>query len=428
MPSVDEVFDAGGYPKHTYVDRTRENLEQRLNRALRKSTSGATLVGPSKSGKTVLAKKVCLENGYQLVQVRGQQIGSVDELWNIVLDELDVPDAVEEGRSSTREDNRTDDLSVKPQGVGGSTSASETAVEATSQTTTYSRRGLRDVAARVDTDSFVLLIDDFHYVESEDLKIEIGRSIKSALEEGISICVAFVTHRGETLQKLVPDLESRVMTIRCELWEDDELSKIISNGEEALNIKFPSWLKEQLIANSIGSPMIMQRLCNASCDVAGITGTVNPGEGPITLDLSEDEFHRIIALAADWMGKRSVVREMRSGVQDSGRIPYEHRGGSKGDIYILGLRAIAHGDPTRSFRFSELKERIFEDCIDDRPNGPQIENFCNQMQKIAERERPNEEMVEWDSENNVLTISSPELLFLIRHLMGDYGSDGGFEV
>lgn len=419
MPNIENVFDAGGFPEYTYVERERRRLEDRLIKAMESSTPGVSIIGPSKSGKTVLVKNVSQDMDFVLMHIRGPSIDSVDDFWNTVLDGLNEPDTIEEHVSDSMEDGSTTTGGLKASGTGIDHSSDERHTKTTGQTRSYDRDGLRDVIARANNTEFMLLLDDFHYISNDDVKRSIAQSMKGAIEESIRICVAFVTHRGETLQQLVPDLDSRVMTIRCDLWEKQELARIIEEGESELNIQFPEWLKTELSHHAIGSPMVMQRLCAAACNVGGVSETREQRADPEPLDVSKDELSDIISSAADWMGKRGVVRGMAGGVNDSGRVEYDYGGNEDGDTYILGLRAIANGTTTRQFAFQDLKERIREDCVDSYPNAPQIENFCRQMANIAEERRPGEDLVEWDSENKMLLISDPELLFLVRYLMRD---------
>ena len=58
MPTVYEVFTPNDIPTYTYVDRSDLRLEERLNDNLKISKLVVSVSGPSKSGKTVLIKKV----------------------------------------------------------------------------------------------------------------------------------------------------------------------------------------------------------------------------------------------------------------------------------------------------------------------------------------------------------------------------------
>ena len=421
MPTVEEVFDAGEYSQYSYVKREDRRIDSKLERVLTSSTPGAAVVGPSKAGKTALVKNTARVKDHGVIQVRGPEIGSVDELWNIVLDELDAPKATEEHRTDTEEESSSTTGGVNPQDVGVNHTESHKEATSSGQTRTYGRRGLRGVVDRSENKDFVLLLDDFHYISDKEVKKSIVQSIKGAIEDKVPICVALVTHRGETLQQKVPDIDDRVMTIQVESWKTPELKQIATKGEEHLNIKFSDRTKERLAQNAVKSPMIMQRLCSSACEVAGVSGTQDPTTQAKKIDLSDDELQQVITLASDWMGKRMVVKALLDGVNDSGRVKYDYGGEKDGDTYLLTLRAIATGDPTNTFHFSELKQRIKQDCVEDSPSGSQIDNVCEQLETIANEKRPGDELIEWENEedNRVLMISDPELLFLIRHIMND---------
>ncbi|WP_083870229.1 ATP-binding protein [Haloterrigena salina] len=419
MPTAEEVFDAGEYSQYSYVKRNNRRIDSRLERVLRSSTPGASIVGPSKSGKTALVKNTAREKEIPVIQIRGPEIGSVNELWNIVLDELDAPETIDEHRTDTTEKAGTTSGGVKPQGTGIDHTREKRDVQASGQSRSYSRRGLRQVVDYAENRNFIILIDDFHYIDNRETKVSIVQSLKGAIEDKVPVCVAFVTHRGETLQELVSDIDDRIMTIPVQSWKKSELEEIVNKGQEHLNVVFSDDLKKRLAENAIKSPMIMQRLCASACEVAGITGTRDPNQETKIIDLSDEEFEKVLTIAADWMGKRSVVREMLGGVNDSGREEYDYGGEEPGDTYVLTLRAIANGDANTSFHFSDLKKRIRKDCVNEVPRGSQISNVCDQIESIADNKRPGEELVEWDSKDRVLMITDPELLFLIRHIMQD---------
>lgn len=53
-----EVFTPNDFPVHTYVQRSDEWLEERLQDALQTPKVVISLSGPSKSGKTVLMRSL----------------------------------------------------------------------------------------------------------------------------------------------------------------------------------------------------------------------------------------------------------------------------------------------------------------------------------------------------------------------------------
>lgn len=196
MPTAEDVFDAGEYSQYSYVKRDSRRIDSRLERVLGSSTPGASIVGPSKSGKTALVKNTARETEIPVIQIRGPEIGSVDELWNIVLDELDAPETIDEHKTDTTESGSTTTGGVKPQGTGVDHARERRDTKTSGQSKSYGRRGLRQVADYAETRDFIILIDDFHYIDNREIKVSIVQSLKGAIEDKVPVCVAFVTHRG----------------------------------------------------------------------------------------------------------------------------------------------------------------------------------------------------------------------------------------
>src|ERR1019366_5316181 len=86
-----EVFVPGSYPQHTYVERSAQGLEDSLRDALATPGQVISLSGPSKSGKTVLIERVVGRD--LLIPISGASLRSPDDVWNRVLDWMDLPDS-----------------------------------------------------------------------------------------------------------------------------------------------------------------------------------------------------------------------------------------------------------------------------------------------------------------------------------------------
>src|SRR5687768_15842693 len=91
-----KVFVAGGMPQHTYVDRAERDLEPRLSSAKDNLCKLVTLTGATKSGKTVLANRVFPRAQGEALWIDGGAIGSENDLWSLILSEL-------QGYTSTEE-------------------------------------------------------------------------------------------------------------------------------------------------------------------------------------------------------------------------------------------------------------------------------------------------------------------------------------
>jgi hypothetical protein len=93
-----QVFVPGGQPEHTYATRDRLGLERQLQAASDNLCKLVTVTGPTKSGKSVLTKKVY--PGTEAVWIDGGSVGNEEDLWLGVIEKLDG--FVDITRTSTR--------------------------------------------------------------------------------------------------------------------------------------------------------------------------------------------------------------------------------------------------------------------------------------------------------------------------------------
>ncbi|WP_210528350.1 hypothetical protein [Rubellimicrobium arenae] len=107
---VYEVFTPNDIPTVTYVDRAAHQLEQKLIDFYETPNLVISIAGPSKSGKTVLIKKVVPDD--HLITVRGASIERAEDLWNRVLDWMGAPSTV------TISSNKSNQITGNAEGGG----------------------------------------------------------------------------------------------------------------------------------------------------------------------------------------------------------------------------------------------------------------------------------------------------------------------
>ena len=95
-PHRDEVFVAGGQPTLTYVQREEDHIERSFARAVATPNQIVSLSGPTKTGKTVLCRRILGDR--QCVWVDGGQVTTSEEFWSTVASELNIPLASEVSR------------------------------------------------------------------------------------------------------------------------------------------------------------------------------------------------------------------------------------------------------------------------------------------------------------------------------------------
>jgi hypothetical protein len=96
---VSDVFVPGGLPKYTYVPRTPLKLEERLSQVSNNLCKIATVTGATKSGKTVLVRK--LFESIPKIWIDGGFVRREQDFWDIAGAQLRVTSELEQ--STTRE-------------------------------------------------------------------------------------------------------------------------------------------------------------------------------------------------------------------------------------------------------------------------------------------------------------------------------------
>lgn len=223
-----DVFTPGSFPAYTYVAREGEVLEQTLRDAVETPGQIVSLVGPSKSGKTVLVEKVVgIEN---LITITGAGIESPDIIWHRICDALNVPISHTAAKSTTKKKNADVEAggTVSVFGFAGGQAKTKGSLGVDDQsgsTMLTHRRGLEDVVALIAGTDKAILIDDFHYMP-RDVQSESAKSLKEAVRRGVKIITAAVMHRGDDLVRANPELRGRVRSIDLKYWSHDDLKLI----------------------------------------------------------------------------------------------------------------------------------------------------------------------------------------------------------
>lgn len=411
---VQEIFTPNKYPNHTYVKQKGKDLENDLQRGLNTPGEITSLSGPSKSGKTVLVQNVVDDE--RLIIVQGSGIQSPDDLWNEVLDCFDIPQIVEKYEeqektigSSLRAGLKSwmPGLSVETEGE-----IQQELSDVSGATERYDRKGLRAVIDHLVDQDYVILVDDFHYIERE-IQEKIAEEIKEAARRGISICVALVPHRSDDLVRANSDLRGRVQTLDVGYWDVSDLKKIAEKGFDILNVEFDNDLIDYLANESAGSPQLMQRLCLEICYEFDISSEENNSRSVIP---REDNAINILENTVEYANHKSTFEVLDSGPKTRGteRNIYQYENG-RGDVYRTILRAIAANPPEREFHYDDLKARVENQCVgDSSPSGSSIIGSCEQMDELVKDRFPDERAIEWDDEKDTLYLPDPYLLFYLR--------------
>jgi hypothetical protein len=417
MLKAQDVFVPGSYPQHTYVERAGDELETSLKDALDTPGQVVSLSGPSKSGKTVLVEKVVGRD--LLISISGASVHSPDDVWNFVLDWMDVPSATSKTR--TIGGSIGADLTAKgsigvpfvTKGEASVTGKTELRAEGRSEEK-QKRRGLQQVVDEIAESEFVVLLDDFHYME-RDVQAQVAKSLKEAVRLNVRIATASVSHRGDDVVRANPELRGRVRAIDLKYWTPEELSKIAIAGFGTLNGVIDARALNTFVKESAGSPQLMQSLCLQACFVLGLREKAD-SQAPVRFVLDDGQLQRVMEQTSKSTDFRSLVDILDAGPRTRGteRKTYKCSDATEGDVYRVVLKAMASDPPRLSFPYDQLLSRTASICLGESPVGSSVTGTCLHMSKLALEKFPNDRAIDWDEQKQVFDIPDPYLLFYLR--------------
>lgn len=411
--NVFQVFTPTDTPTVTYVDRGERGLELALRNALRTPKMITSLSGPSKSGKTVLIKKVLDPDA--LISISGAAIKSADDLWDRVLNWMGAP--------SERTRSRDHDFTAKVEAKGGGKLRIPFVAEGSAEATAggeygygrgteerFERSGIDQVIREIGGSDFVLFIDDFHYMD-RDVQAEVARQLKEAAEAGVKICTASVPHRKDDVLRGNSELRGRVQAIDFEYWLPEEIEQIAIKGFSALNIDLQPENLTRLVQEAFGSPQLMQQICLQACLRANIEETQADQQ---QVYFTDDAIGSVLEQASTTTDFSSLLEGLHNGpkVRGAPRNQFKFNDGSSGDVYRCILLAIKCDPPSLAFSYDDIYQRTRAVCSDEAPAGSSVASALEQLPQLAEDLEPRTRIIEWS--DDVFDIVDPYFLYFLR--------------
>lgn len=403
------VFTPGRMPDVTYNPRTDHDVEGAIRRYLENQGAALTVSGPTKSGKTVVVERVLPRD--EALWVPGGDLASVDDLWQRVIEFLDLYDQV--AWTSGSSDGETAGVSATI-GAPGIASVSGN-LGSTGSTSSQITRGAQRPAAVVAREALSswkvpLVIDDFHYVPDE-LKVHLVRAIKGLITDTPVVMIA-VPHDAFRVVREETDMLGRLWQQQITPWSIDELIYIARSGLAALNlVDSDDRLAREFASNSLGAPFLMQQLCLDYCLSNEIRETVGT-QRAVSLPSDLEAFYRDIATRY----VPGVFDQLRRGPRTKGqpRLPRKLKNGSSTDIYGAVLYGIARSGAVREIATQRLARTIGEHFeAQGTPSTQNVAFALGQMKTIAEQNKGNSDPA-LAYVDDTLFISDPFLSFYLR--------------
>lgn len=407
-----DVFVPGGFPRHTYNPRSGLNLEARLTEVTENLCKLVTITGQTKSGKTVLARKILpLESA---VWIDGGAASQEDDFWSLVVERLSLFQEDEEESSS----DTTSGLEGKVAGTANFVVAKtegEVGAKIEKKNGKAVRRA-RSLSSRVVALSGLrkaelpLVIDDFHYLPS-NLQGNIVRALKPLIFDGLPVVVIAIPHRRYDAVKVEREMAGRISSIEITPWSESELGYIPQTGYRLLGYEIDPDSAQRLASQAIGSPHLMQDFCRGLAKQKGLEQISHV----TALQFNPSETDAIFHDVADTIGRPIFEKLARGPRQRTDRLARQLKDGREVDIYELVLHALASLKPGLiSLEYEDLRGAIREVSTSQIPQLHEVARVLKHMSTIASSDQSSTPVIDFEEAEKKLHITDPFFAFYLR--------------
>lgn len=392
---IKDVFVAGGMPDVTYVDRNHLALENKLRAELAEGYKVVAITGPTKSGKTVLCKRVISPD--RCVWVDGGQIEKPDDFWSGAISALNLP--AEKSQSSS----------------GGVSFSIKAIVKMKSQldageTLKFSAPTKKEILTAMRMSDLTLVVDDFHYL-SPAIQQEVVRSVKSEIFDGLSVVLIAVPHRAFDAISAEPEMEGRYAHISIPSWSNADLKSIPAKGFPLLGMNVSDDVQYRMAQESLQSPLLMQRFCGRICTHYEVYEAISPVRDYSPSDRTMEDIYRDVAKQFGF----PTFEKLAKGPQSRSKRNPRKLKGSDGsvDIYQAILLAVGRTGPKSKIHYDEIRDALKDLLIEsDVPQKHEVSNALGHMETIAKEKIKGEPVIEWSSD--YLYVTDPFLRFFMK--------------
>ncbi len=409
---VSQVFVPGGMPKLTYVERTQGEIREKLESAKDNLCKLVTLTGQTKSGKTVLTQMIFPFTDPNVVWIDGGSITAENDIWEQVLDRLDV--------YPNEEVNTSDLASTVVSGKANVTAniliakgSGELGVSQ-NEGSTRGKKSVRNITSKnaaikaLSDSQASLIIDDFHYLD-RDMQGSFVRAVKPLVFHGVPVVLIAIPHRRYDAIKVEREITGRLENIMMPYWSIDELKQIATIGFPLLNIDVSPTIVNLLTLEALGSPHLMQEFCKSLCADYSIKET---SEQRIKISKVDDSLFKGVAESTG----KVVFDKLATGPrQRSDRLMRLLKNGERVDIYKVVLYALSKMKPgMQTIQYEELRSAIRDIVAEAPPQAHEVTRVLEKMSEIASNEEASTPVIDWEREEQKLHITDPFFAFYLK--------------
>ncbi|MCY8742070.1 hypothetical protein [Bacillus haynesii] len=276
----------------------------------------------------------------------------------------------------------------------------------------YKKSLLKQTTKYLIDNGFILVFDDFHYLEPHE-QTEIIHKLKPYILENLHVFIILIPNRGEDVVKAERDMEARINNIGVPEWEEKELEFIPTSGFEKLNIILEEDVIKSFIENSFKNPYLMQEICAHFCKEHGV---LEQCDGQKEINLDSADLKNIYSKLPHT--NVTLLERLKKGKVTKGqkRNLYNMKDGSKLDLYeiiLKGLAEVAHHEdiPIKSFVkvINDLSIPTEKDIT-----RSHIVNTLNKMVEICKESSSLEPALDYNTETEKIIMNDPFFRFGVR--------------
>lgn len=413
-----DVFVPGGLPKLTYNPRDEHRLENRLEEVKNNLCKLVMVTGLTKSGKTVLTKKIFPRD--KVIWVDGGSFTNEDDFWAEINNQVDGFTEF----TATKSTSNTGTLGGGLEGEGGipflkAKASGNVEISHSKDDQTSVSRSISSKSAAISSlrkKMIPLIIDDFHYIKREK-QGEIIRALKSLIFDGLPVILIAIPHRRLDVVKVEKEMTGRIETISVPSWSIDELKYIPQKGSALLNLEINDNIIKQMADNAYGSPHLMQEFCRELCRESYIIETTAIKTNINNIIILNELFKKI----AENTGK-VIFEKLRRGPRSrTDRIKRTLKNGKVADIYGVILYALAELRPgIQTLNYEDIRLAIKEITAGALPQAHEISRVLKHMSNISTSDESSTPVIDWEEDDRLLHITDPFFAYYLK--WGDHGT------
>ncbi|MEZ8147607.1 AAA family ATPase [Enterovibrio norvegicus] len=269
MTKVEDVFGVSVKQVKSYIER--ERVDNKFTEAL-KSDKQIIVFGSSKQGKTALVKKYIDYDENIVISLSPKH--TLKDIYQTILRKSDVLLRTSYSTGS----GKSDTVKGKARIQGAIAMVLKGTVDvgidkSTNKTSTENYEEIEfnlelpdDVADIINRhgNKKVIILENFHYL-SDGVQKDFAYDLRTFQELKVRFVIVGVWKESNRLSQFNGELQDRIDEIPVEPWTEDDFLRIIEKGEQELNVKFATTIKQLCIDNSFCSVGVFQELLKLTC-------------------------------------------------------------------------------------------------------------------------------------------------------------------